>query len=487
MAESYKFSSLPDFVSHKVSAVENSFQKTLNSFKELVVELERIHIEALSYKTQYLSLKDKCESKCCSSAQSMSKEIENKDSTIQQIASALTSLLETKNLSIVEDIFKLICADSNGPLISPKKEIDERSIQDDSVSEIEGTPTGRKSPIISSRKMKTNTSNGLSLSKKKCPDTWETPEKKNMKLLFPSPSRTKPGGRMKQSRLNLVKVKSSCVVDLTCSPETLAKAISCSDMEVKPNIKKELMDNDETILPSPTSGLAVSQIFPPKSLARSSPSKFKKPSTPLKFKIEEETMMNNSADKMSSPTYTQCVDINKHNKPSLKLISKMSKQDENMECDADDSISLLQQNRKSPCSPKKEPLAENNNLVNTNQDDIESSMSILRTHLQVNKVSPTGDKPVKRAIAEGPVYKEPTVRKKSEKRALRGWSCDECKNFYGELYKHDPQMLEQKMDECSKHRGKNNPVRPKTPPGFWEPRWDVPTDTEEFNRRNNAI
>ncbi|XP_038209688.1 uncharacterized protein LOC119830679 isoform X2 [Zerene cesonia] len=449
-------SSLPDIVSQKVSAVENSFQKTLNSFKDLVLEFERIHIDALSYKSQYLSHKNKCESKCCSSAQTMSKEIENKDGIIQQIASALTCLLETKNLSIVEDIFKLICSDnSNAPLISPKKEIlHERSVQDESVSEIEGTPTGRKSPIISSRKMKSNTSNGLSLSKKKCPDTWETPEKKNMKLLFPSPSRTKPGSRMKQSRLNLVKVKSSCVVDLTCSPETLAKAMSCSNVEIKPNIKKELIDNDETILPSPTSGLPVSQIFPPKSLARSSPSKFKKPLTPLKFKIEEETMLeDNCDDEKSSPTYTQCVDGNKHTRPS----------------------------------PKKEPLAENNNLVNTSHDDIESSMSILRSNLQVNKVSPTGDRQVKRPHADGPVYKEPTVRKKSEKRALRGWSCDECRNFYGELYKDNPLMLEQKMDECSKHRGKNNPVRPKTPPGFWDPRWEVPTDTEEFNRRNNAI
>lgn len=26
------------------------------------------------------------------------------------------------------------------------------------------------------------------------------------------------------------------------------------------------------------------------------------------------------------------------------------------------------------------------------------------------------------------IYKEPTVRKKAEKRALPGWSCEECKN-----------------------------------------------------------
>nr|XP_034832444.1 protein gamma response 1-like [Maniola hyperantus] len=86
-----------------------------------------------------------------------------------------------------------------------------------------------------------------------------------------------------------------------------------------------------------------------------------------------------------------------------------------------------------------------------------------------------------------PVYKEPTVRKKAEKRALPGWSCDQCKIFYDELYKDDPEMLAQLMDECSKHRGRTNPVRPNTPGGFWDPRWDVPQDTEEFNRRNNAV
>lgn len=59
--------------------------------------------------------------------------------------------------------------------------------------------------------------------------------------------------------------------------------------------------------------------------------------------------------------------------------------------------------------------------------------------------------------------------------------------FYDELYKDNPEMLAKKMDECSKHRGRNNPVRPKTPEGFWNPRWHVPDDTEEFNLRNNAV
>ncbi|KOB75657.1 putative dna endonuclease rbbp8 [Operophtera brumata] len=55
------------------------------------------------------------------------------------------------------------------------------------------------------------------------------------------------------------------------------------------------------------------------------------------------------------------------------------------------------------------------------------------------------------------------------------------KRFYGELYKDDPVMLAKKINECSKHRGKHNPERPKTPPNFWNPRWHVPDNTEDLH------
>lgn len=48
-------------------------------------------------------------------------------------------------------------------------------------------------------------------------------------------------------------------------------------------------------------------------------------------------------------------------------------------------------------------------------------------------------------------------------------------------------MLSKLMGECSKHRGRHNPVRARTPPGFWEPRWNVADDTDTFNRQNNAL
>ncbi|XP_063826014.1 uncharacterized protein LOC135075515 [Ostrinia nubilalis] len=117
-------------------------------------------------------------------------------------------------------------------------------------------------------------------------------------------------------------------------------------------------------------------------------------------------------------------------------------------------------------------------------NETDASMSLLRPEPKAAKVSPE-DK-AKRKLPVEPVYKEPTVRKKAEKRVLPGWSCDECKTFFDELYQNDHEMLAKKMEECSKHRGRNNPARPKTPEGFWNPRWSVPSDTEEFNRRNNA-
>ena len=48
-------------------------------------------------------------------------------------------------------------------------------------------------------------------------------------------------------------------------------------------------------------------------------------------------------------------------------------------------------------------------------------------------------------------------------------------------------MLAKKINECSHHRGVNNPTeKSKAPAGFWNPRWDIPNDTEEFNKRNNV-
>lgn len=54
-----------------------------------------------------------------------------------------------------------------------------------------------------------------------------------MRLIFPSPSQSKGKGRLKQSRLNVLKEKSSVVVDLTCSPAEAVKTDDEVDMIVK--------------------------------------------------------------------------------------------------------------------------------------------------------------------------------------------------------------------------------------------------------------
>ncbi|XP_045518139.1 uncharacterized protein LOC123710351 isoform X4 [Pieris brassicae] len=372
---------LPNPSFPKVVAMKITLQDTIRCFRDLAEEYDKLNKENMDYKSKFQSLEEKCN---CSQ-DSLKKELQQKNYLIQQVASALKNLLETKDLNIIDAIFKIICSETK--LDHNDKTVKEE-IQDESLSEIAGTP-GRKSPIIlMSKKVKSNTASGLSLNKKS-EETRETPEK-CVKLIFPSPSRSKGSGRLKQSRLNVFKEKSSLVVDLTCSPEALR-----SDDD-KCNVKKEITDYDETILPSPTSG------------------------------------------------------------PFLL-----------------------------PQIPQKAPLSENHNVLNT-QVDMESSLSILQRNARISPPQTTLPKRTKLELLE-PVYKEPTLRKKSDKRALPGWSCDNCMQFYGTLYADNPDMLAQKMEECSKHRGRNNPIRPSTPNGFWDIRWDVPTDTEEFNRRNNAV
>lgn len=93
---------------------------------------------------------------------------------------------------MIYDIFKVIFGDVPTPLerdnskskdtknVSPiniKKEKnslnEDLSFNDDSVSEIEGTPTGRTSPIIQTKKMKTTLFNSSDVrDKKKCPESW---------------------------------------------------------------------------------------------------------------------------------------------------------------------------------------------------------------------------------------------------------------------------------------------------------------------------
>lgn len=119
-------------------------------------------------------------------------------------ASTLTKLYETKNFNILNDVFKILCGDKiielpkfehvdiknyntkiKQEILTPKKEFltpkkessnptSDFLVRDESVSEIEGTPTGRTSPIIQSRRLRNcSTPNSKDLrDKKKCPENW---------------------------------------------------------------------------------------------------------------------------------------------------------------------------------------------------------------------------------------------------------------------------------------------------------------------------
>ncbi|XP_072948991.1 uncharacterized protein [Epargyreus clarus] len=502
----------------KIEAVKTAIHQTIYNFKDLITEIEQIHLESESFKKQINVQNEKCESKCCSGSEELKKVIESKNSLLELIASTLSKLNETQNLSLLAELFKIVFGDSksfnnniaNIQDMNTKKDVEEMSLssneelidnasiheQDDSISEIAGTPTGRHSPIIQTKILKSSTPNNTtSKEKKKCPENWSTPERKSYKLTYPTPTRGKGSGRLKQQRLCLTKVKPTNVVDLTTSPKFTGGRRTQEECLV--TIKQEVIENDDTIFPSPTSGPVFPILF--KSLTEKSPPKFKKPLSLIRGKLEkakETELIENIKPDVDATNFShleESVDLLKGYNNGL-ISPKKCKSEKKSPVQANESMSLLQQvnnmgaiNDKQCYSPSKRPLAENVNISNTPCDS-DSSMSILRRDINNIKMEPKDEKP-KRSKSEiiGPVYKEPTVRKKADKRALPGWSCDECKQFYSEIYKDKPEMLLKMMNECSKHRGKNNPIRPKTPPGFWNPRWDVPEGTEEFNRQNNAI
>nr|XP_053609082.1 uncharacterized protein LOC128674529 [Plodia interpunctella] len=512
---------------------------------DILLEFEQLYISSEHYKTQLVEQKEKCDSKCCKSSEALKEIITAKDKIIQLTASALTKLNETKNLNIIKEIFKILFGDTTqpspiktskikkelqSPTYSPDKDTllsSNVDVKEESVLEIEGTPTGRTSPIIQPKKLRNGlTSNSSDFrDKKKCPNDWPSSETKAIKLVFPTSTPTKGKNvqgrnlRLKQTKFQVMKMKQSNTIDVTSSPEFtggIRVARSDSLVGVQPLIKKESIENEDTILPSPTSGPTnFSASY--KSAVKSSPSKFKTPllsNDSLLFyhllsdfnrdnsRLKSDNVLTeNKCDEKETSDITIEESINllqPKRKNGLKRQSPVKspfidKDVTECETQKDESLSLLhhvnmleanQENitqKTPPNSPNKRPLAENINVINLPEDvHIKSSMSLLSREVK------TEDKR-RMPYPMEPIYKEPTVRKKAEKRALPGWSCDECKNFYAELYKDDPEMLAQKMHECSKHRGRNNPVRPKTPEGFWNPRWDVPNNTEEFNRRNNAV
>ncbi|KPJ01839.1 hypothetical protein RR46_06135 [Papilio xuthus] len=544
----------------KVLALETTLLQSFANFKDILLEYEEIFSELESYKSQIFIQKEKCESKSCKSSQSLKQIINEKNKMIQSIANILLEINETKDLDTITDALKIISCDLSplspqkstseelSPVFEPASIYDKISSNSDkeftSTSEIDSIPSGRKSPIIQTKKFRNSSDlviDNVVQEKKKCPEIWPTPEKKMLKLVFATPGKSKSNGKQRQARLNFVKEKTTTVVDLTCSP----KESDYSSNSMSQSIKKEVFENDDTILPSPTSGpINFSSVY--KSMCKSSPRKMKKTlslnklktkeaicdnkenksikveditkddmeeisiikesnkssTTPKKFKTPlsifnmktecttfvDENNENLSKEVTADKEIEESINILKHYperftksplKPQSPILNLQNQE-------ANESISLLQrinqfdkkQDCEQPCSPTKRP---------SSPSDVPASLSLLNNNFAA-KISNNKDifKRTKPVPVE-PIFKEPTVRKKAEKLALPGWSCDECKQFYDELYKDNPEMLRQKMSECSRHRGRRDPARPRTPPGYWQPRWHVPNDTDEFNRLNDAI
>ncbi|XP_063825919.1 uncharacterized protein LOC135075405 [Ostrinia nubilalis] len=364
--------------SSKLLALEKTLHQSIVNFQEVAKEIEALHLVSEDYKNQFLTQKEKCESKHCSASEALSKVIECKDNIIQSVASAVTRLNETKNFNVIKDIYKILCGDSpitvlkvepqivkderndTFNFITPKKELDSTTditdvtMKDESVSEIEGTPTGRTSPIIQSRKMKNGcvSSSSDHRDKKKCPDSWSTPDSKAMKLTFPPNSKR---GKWRQGRLSVVTVKSNSVVDLTSSPELMAMNKSSQpETIVQALVKKESTDNDDTILPSPTSG------------PNNYPSLLKNPIKSESFK-RPLCLKNKSEDKINK--------CNVENSPKKKSTKRQEEPDE--------SINLLK-----PARFMK--MLDENSPIKVQMDDethceIPSSLSILEHHVLASK------------------------------------------------------------------------------------------------------
>ena len=69
-----------------------------------------------------------------------------------------------------------------------------------------------------------------------------------------------------------------------------------------------------------------------------------------------------------------------------------------------------------------------------------------------------------------------TVRNKSDRAALPGFTCEECKGYYGEIMRQGlitKEELAEKLKECSRHKAKCTP--PDTPAGFWDDNFSMPT------------
>ncbi|KAK0178766.1 hypothetical protein PV327_007623 [Microctonus hyperodae] len=86
--------------------------------------------------------------------------------------------------------------------------------------------------------------------------------------------------------------------------------------------------------------------------------------------------------------------------------------------------------------------------------------------------------PVKKVVEPKFAVKGPVIRKKTLRAKLRGWDCENCANYYEKMGLSEKELQERK-DQCSRHRSKFN-ERYYTPPGLWDLRFpDTQNSSQE--------
>lgn len=372
---------------------------------------------------------------------------------------------------------------------------DEAISINDTVNEINGTPpinnrssetpTGRSSPIIGTGKIRSKLRHNVT----------KVLVNSNRNLSSNSPLKANVK-KFKQGRLTFSEAKPSKRIDVSHS-ESFCGGTRSPFRKERDDIKnisgRIAPDDDEIILPSPTSDVTRLQFQSMskrslKSMEKPSPQKIMKNMTMIKTEFEPEDI-HIDADA------TNCIELELD-------------QQTNSKCMAPPLMKLNP--KKSSSAKKKSPLALNknvNNISNTyTQYNTNVSLSVLDGQHVVSKenidfrivkqedIKPCAVKQEDIKLCnkwdgmESPqfIYKEESVRKKAEKRKLLGWCCSKCKEYYEEAYKGDEERLEKVKQATSKHRGRFNPEKCATPPGFWDMRFSPPEDTEAFNRQNGV-
>jgi len=143
-------------------------------------------------------------------------------------------------------------------------------------------------------------------------------------------------------------------------------------------------------------------------------------------------------------------------------------------------------------NPPKTPMKTDDTFVRVNQADTNMEKAI-ELSLKTTEVSKDLNNDKKKKVTEtetegeaqgnsGPnfAYVGPAVRKKEERKKLRGFDCGECREYYQQKLEEgfSKDQILKLMNNCSKHRGNFKP--PLTPEKFWEV--DIVEDDEDDPR-----